>query len=452
MIISFGIHSYSSCQTNLPFLKFQELEKEINIIETAYCLQQQTKIPIAQTQTFNNQTIDTSLWMNNFIKNTIKSKALAICGKKQPTGMNSDQSQITIGKSTHLDSQELKTKDDNKSLSVYSPNSQNTGLNSISFTYHPKIQIIFSLFYEGSMPISWEINDILKEYFTPIRNFLFHIYDFNVDTQIQIYTKIPKDIINNNNNDKIRVIKDSNIFADTHYWNLKNIHSKKNLNFILYVPEINSNPLKFSINDNDDYGDNIIINERGGVVILNPNLNTSLDSNSNSIHLNKNDLIPIFETFNRQLFQLLGLKDFLSSKSQKVNDNIKSRIMINLAIKSIKTSTQVLNSLITINSRTNMFLITEKGNEDIKNIIELIEKSSKILKHQIKNHNNHNNYDEIELENALKFAQKSLLLSENIQIKKRSFKQAGNYSEYKFRVEYILYFWIMFIYLISGFL
>ncbi|GAO17901.1 uncharacterized protein UV8b_03253 [Ustilaginoidea virens] len=56
-----------------------------------------------------------------------------------------------------------------------------------SLRYAPTYHLSFSLFTDGAIPSTWDIDSAIREYMKPVLDVLAPIHDFTVDTQVQLY-------------------------------------------------------------------------------------------------------------------------------------------------------------------------------------------------------------------------------------------------------------------------
>jgi phosphatidylinositol glycan class S len=170
-------------------------------------------------------------------------------------------------------------------------------------TYH----LSFSLFTPGFQPSSWEIEDAIESYMTPVLNAFSPISNFSVDTQVQLYASFsptsPLPEFDEIAQQWTLKQEDLSAFINAAEWPLSpSIGSGPTINFVLYVPAPTQSPLVIKENQATSW----IVPQWGGFTIVNPPLATTTSNPTNPPHLSKESLKPALLTFSHQLLTLLG--------------------------------------------------------------------------------------------------------------------------------------------------
>lgn len=165
-------------------------------------------------------------------------------------------------------------------------------------TYH----LAFSLFTPGAAPSSWDIQEAIEEYLSPLLQALSPISNFTVDTQVQLYATFaptaPQPEFDESHSAWTLKKEDLSAFVNAAEWPLSpSVGSGPTINFLLYVPDPRQSPMLVNENSATSW----MIPQWGGVFLLNPAQNPS-----NPPHLTKDALQPAFMTFSHQLLTLLG--------------------------------------------------------------------------------------------------------------------------------------------------
>lgn len=171
-----------------------------------------------------------------------------------------------------------------------------TALNSIS--YSPKVHLSFKLLTGDGLPVQWEIEEALKEYFQNLVRMFGSFIEFTIDTEIKYFTEL-----NLKDNDPNSVIELSDLSAilDFSDWDISSDQfSYPSLNFILYFPSARQAPLNLQFSK-DDYNSEAFLIPQWGAIILHKD---PLQAGS---YITKEYLYPALESFTSELFTLIGL-------------------------------------------------------------------------------------------------------------------------------------------------
>lgn len=175
-----------------------------------------------------------------------------------------------------------------------------------SLKYAPTYHMSISLFTPGAVPKTWDIEEAISEYLTPLLQ-SFSISNFTVDTQLQLYAPFSPTMkppeYNLANQQWTLQEEDLSSFINPAEWPLSpNIGAGPTVNFILYIPEESQRPLVVKGNGANSW----IVPQWGGINILNP-------TRPIREHLSKDQIRPALLTFSHQLLSLLGAPDSTAS-------------------------------------------------------------------------------------------------------------------------------------------
>ncbi|KIW30294.1 uncharacterized protein PV07_06050 [Cladophialophora immunda] len=172
----------------------------------------------------------------------------------------------------------------------------------------PEFHLTFSLLTASGAPASWEIDGALRDHIEPLVQALSSIADFEITTQVQLYSTLPptiQPIHREGQNGSFLQQNDLTAFVNSAEWPLApSIGDGPTLNFILYVPAKDQIPLSIEGVD----GNSWLIPQWGGIQILNPPLLPHpVHVNMIPTYLNHELLRLPFKTFASQLLSLLGV-------------------------------------------------------------------------------------------------------------------------------------------------
>ncbi|KIX96113.1 uncharacterized protein Z520_08368 [Fonsecaea multimorphosa CBS 102226] len=172
----------------------------------------------------------------------------------------------------------------------------------------PQFHLTFSLLTASGAPASWEIDEALRDHIEPLVQALSSIADFEITTQVQLYSTLPpaiQPIYREGHNGSFLQKNDLTAFVNSAEWPLApSIGDGPTLNFILYVPAKDQIPLNIEGVDENSW----LIPQWGGIRILNPPLRPHpVHGNVIPAHVTQELLRLPFETFASQLLSLLGV-------------------------------------------------------------------------------------------------------------------------------------------------
>lgn len=173
-----------------------------------------------------------------------------------------------------------------------------------SLKYAPTYHITISLFSPGATPGSWEIEEAIAEYMTPLLNSASRISNFSVDTQIQLHAAFSPSVQSPEYDSEREVWtlreEDLSAFINAAEWPLSpSIGTGPTLNFILYVPDETTTPLVVKGSQASTW----LVPQWGGVFILN---NEIANSTNVPTRLTKKAIQPALLLFSHQLLSFLG--------------------------------------------------------------------------------------------------------------------------------------------------
>lgn len=171
--------------------------------------------------------------------------------------------------------------------------------------YAPTYHLTFSLFSPTYSPASWDIENALRTYVTPLLESFSTISNFTVDSQVQLYATFSPSIRRPEYDEEIKAWtlrkEDLSGFVNAAEWPLSpSIGEGPTVNFVLYVPDQSQSPLLVK----ENAGNNWLVPQWGGVHIL----NLPRDAETPAT-LTADALAPAMQSFSNQLISLLGLPE-----------------------------------------------------------------------------------------------------------------------------------------------
>ena len=170
-------------------------------------------------------------------------------------------------------------------------------------TYAPLYHIAISLVTAGASPSSWDIDQAIREYLSPLLSSL-SISKFTVDTQVQLYASFSPSVQAPEYDTEAEKwtlrTEDLSSFINAAEWPLGPSMGKgSTIHFIVYVPDKDLSPLVVK----ESHATSWLIPRWGGITILNP---PTSNTGSAAHHLSKQDIRPALITISHQLMSLLG--------------------------------------------------------------------------------------------------------------------------------------------------
>lgn len=239
--------------------------------------------------------------------------------------------------------------------------------NSVAVLYKPDIHISISLLNGGSQPVSWEIDEVLKEYFTPFRQFITSLVNFTVDTSIIYHNDLNLHSLNNSAEVSVRDLSHHIDLSDLSAMNDFKESSSVNLAIVYPDPEVSPNGLNY-IQGHERADDvlhpwNSFIVPQWGVVAIN-----KYPLKKHSV-ISKEYLKPIVYQFANDMAKLLGLVD--------INDDFNTpyitvesfkRVMI---LNNIEKSVETLWSLVKLSKQFQQMSIPKEVMGNVTEALDL---------------------------------------------------------------------------------
>ncbi|OLL23303.1 GPI transamidase component PIG-S [Neolecta irregularis DAH-3] len=237
--------------------------------------------------------------------------------------------------------------------------------------YSSTFGVTFSLMNaEGDGLIqSWDIEDAERSYLQPLIHQLSVVSNFTVDSQIQYYTTSSFEPRSFGDHWELSIDEIPG-FINSAEWTLATpISDYPSINFIVYVPSPKYRPLIIKDRSNNPVPSNaFLVPQWGGILIHNPI--------SDSTHLSKDEMKPIFSTFISQFLSLLGVpashspsaSSLLSPKS--LDGLIRLRTAENLV-----SAAGTMGSLARLVRQIGNMAVPERVREDVEHSILFLEKT-----------------------------------------------------------------------------
>lgn len=157
----------------------------------------------------------------------------------------------------------------------------------LTLRYTPRIHVVFSLFGEGELPLSWDIAEAVDEYLGPLlRALRTKMIDVTVETQVRSFAKIGcrrKTILR---------LSQLSTFVNFAEWSLSSPVTEPVLHFVLYAPDT---PMILENTPSNSF----LVSRWGGVHIARPG----------KLVFFKDELRAPLELFGKQLLILLGMRE-----------------------------------------------------------------------------------------------------------------------------------------------
>ena len=237
-----------------------------------------------------------------------------------------------------------------------------SGNNNVAINYNPDVHLSINLLNGDGSPIDWEIDETLKIYFTPLREFLSPLVNFTVDTTVTYFNDLNLHNVNNTNTTTWKDI--SHIIDLSELSSMNHFTENSVVNLAVVFPSNTTTPEGLQFIDSEDNSNwKSFIVPRWGVLILN-----KYPLAPNTI-LTRDYLDAIMYKFSNDLFELLGLtsdmKDIFSPVIT-IDSFKRVRIMQNME-KSIET----LWSLVKLTEQFEQMTIPEEVLENLKKVLEI---------------------------------------------------------------------------------
>lgn len=285
---------------------------------------------------------------------------------------------------------------------------RNQNSRNLIMPFSSEYNIVISLFSEGGIPITWEIEKSL-ELFESIFNRMSHFANFTLTTQVQYYSTLTYPP-NYDQNKNAFIIPESDLSTFVNYgdWNLITHDINPSINFIVYFPGANYESKRTEIENSKT--NSFLIPQWGGVHIFNKDM-VNQDSS-----ITETELLPVMEIFSSQLFLLLGMPSQPRSPSIKIDSLSRTT-----TYKNLKQSLENLQALIALTNSLNEISIPELTKFYVLESLQYFEDSVQ----EAENGN---------FEQAMKYSSRSLEKSDKAFFEKEMVQQAYFPSEHKLAV------------------
>ncbi|SCU88962.1 LAMI_0D11936g1_1 [Lachancea mirantina] len=170
--------------------------------------------------------------------------------------------------------------------------------NSMAIEYSPNVHLSLSLLTGDGRPVAWDIEPVLQQYFTPLREFLAPLVNFTVDTDIVQVNDLKLASLRGATSPSWHDLShaiDLSELSTTNYYKERSV-----LHLAIVFPSAAAGELDF-INATTIHPWQSFLVPQWGVLMLN---RKPLDDNT---RITESYLKPVIYSFSRELLQLLGL-------------------------------------------------------------------------------------------------------------------------------------------------
>ena len=237
-----------------------------------------------------------------------------------------------------------------------------SGNNTVAINYSPDIHLSINLLNGDGSPVDWEIDETLKTYFTPLREFLSPLVNFTVDTSVTYFNDLN---LHNVNNTNTTTWKDISHIIDLSELSSMNYFSENSvLNLAVVFPSNETTPGGLQFIDSEDNSNwKSFIVPRWGVLILN-----KYPLTPNTV-ITRDYLDAVMYKFSNDLFELLGL-------STETNDLFSPVITIDSfkrvrILQNLENAVETLWSLVKLTEQFEQMTIPEDVLENLKNVLDI---------------------------------------------------------------------------------
>ncbi|CCD26342.1 GPI-anchor transamidase GPI17 NDAI_0H01680 [Naumovozyma dairenensis CBS 421] len=241
---------------------------------------------------------------------------------------------------------------------------QPTPQTSISVAYTPNVHLSISLLSGDGLPIGWDIETTLKDYFSPFRELLSPVVNFTVDTSIIYYNDLNLHSLNSTSN--ITSTQLSHAMDLSELSSMNYFSESVALNLAIVFPSLERNPNGFEfINSPKNHSNwQSFVVPQWGVITINK---YPLRKNS---YLTESYLNPIMYQFAQDLFELLGLTNSLDDELLSPIITIDSFKRITI-LKNLEKATETLWSLVKLTKSFQQMAIPKEVLENVRKALEL---------------------------------------------------------------------------------
>ncbi|KAG5519618.1 hypothetical protein PMAC_001773 [Pneumocystis sp. 'macacae'] len=259
--------------------------------------------------------------------------------------------------------------------------------------YSPAFDIVFSLVNGDKKNVIsfWDIKEAVYLYFRPLLRQLSAFSEFNVESQTHFCAELTFNPYKSEQENIFQISIDQlPEFVNFAEWNLgTTFSSHKIINFLVYVPSHNIQPLFLKdLNDNIITTNSFLVPQWGSIIIHNQNY-TSI----NTSHLNITQLQPIFHIFISNFLSLLGtpsLPSYINIEPSSVLNTWKlDGLYRQRIVENIISASETLGSLARLTQRIHNMVIPDQVQQDVLKTIDHLKKTCK-------------NLNDLEFSNALK--------------------------------------------------
>ncbi|CCJ31432.1 unnamed protein product [Pneumocystis jirovecii] len=248
--------------------------------------------------------------------------------------------------------------------------------------YSSTFDIVFSLVNgdEKNVVSFWDIKKA-EVYFRPLLRQLSALSEFNVESQIHFCSELTFNPYKSKQGNMFQISIDQfPEFVNFAEWNLETTFSShKIINFLVYVPPRNIQPLFLKdLHDNLITTNSFLVPQWGSIIIHNQN-HTDIDIS----HLNITQLQPIFHIFISNFLSLLGtpsLPSYISIEplpvlnAWRLDGLYRQRITENII-----SASETLGSLARLAQRIHNMVIPDQVQQDVSKTIDYLKKTCQSL-------------------------------------------------------------------------
>lgn len=232
--------------------------------------------------------------------------------------------------------------------------------NSIALNYSPNIHLSISLLKGDGLPVDWEIDETLKQHFTPFRKFLSPLVNFTIDSSIVNFNDLDLHKLNNTNtttwNDISHMI-DLSELSSMNYFSESSV-----INLAIVFPNNETNSGGFEFIEENEHGWQSFIVPQWGILVIN-----KMPLEANTV-LTKDYLNPIMYKFANDIFELLGVTtNFEELFSPIITIDSFKRVRI---LQNLDKAVETLWSLVKLTEQFQQMAIPKKVMANVKKVLD----------------------------------------------------------------------------------